>query len=336
MTYERRRRERVVALDGVSLEAGDAELVAVVGESGSGKSTLLRAVAGLARLDGGSVAIAGRDVTALPPGPRQVALVPQNLPLYPHLDVTANITFGEVARRTPRSERTAKVRRAVELLDLAHLLDRRPDSLSGGERQRVALARALVREPAAFLLDEPLSGLSGATRLALRAAVKRVQRETATTMLYVTHDPQEAMAIGDRVAVLVAGRIEQYGAPVELFARPATVAVARLVGPLPMNLLAGALAGRGVPTVGVRPERVRIVALGIGRLVAVVTGVELIGEQTLVRLSVVGAGGDVELLAVAAGTVSVGTEVGADWEPSDEHLFDVAGRRITATDPAVP
>jgi len=355
VSYRRRRAGPITALDGVTLEVGAGELVAVVGASGSGKSTLLRAVAGLVHLDSGSVTIGGRDVTGLAPGARTVALVPQELPLYPHLDVAANIAFGEAARRTPLAERAAKIDRAVAMLGLAHLLDRRPESLSGGERQRIALARALVRRPSVFLLDEPLSGLDGATRLQLRADIRRVQQETGTAMLYVTHDPQEAMAIGDRVAVLAAGHVEQCGPPAELFARPATVTVARLVGPLPMNLLlphassaaageaqASAPSGSGgrrqLPvesatasasssTVGVRPERVRLVASGAARRTGVVTGVELMGEHWLVRLSVGGA----ELLAVVVTPPQIGAVVGASWDAEDEHLFDGSGRRAAHT-----
>ncbi|MGH3647096.1 MAG: ABC transporter ATP-binding protein [Micromonosporaceae bacterium] len=328
-TFRPHRGERVLALDGVDLEVADGELLVVVGPSGSGKSTLLRAVAGLERLDAGTVSVAGRDVTGLPAGRRDVALVFQDYALFPHLNVADNIGFGERARGGTRAAVAAKVSAAADALELGKLLRRYPRELSGGERQRVALARVLVREPSAFLLDEPLANLDADLRLRTRAELRTVQRRLGVATLYVTHDQHEALALGDRVAVIHSGRVEQIGTPAEVYARPATGYVARLLGGLPMNLIPASLLGGGVaPVLGVRPERVRLVgaAAGIepeagaaGRLRGQVVAVEPGGEESVAHVSTDGAR---LLVRVSAGAApAVGDQVGLDWDGADSHWF---------------
>ena len=233
-------------------------ILVVLGPSGSGKSTLLRAVAGLERLDAGRITLRGRDVTDDPPGRRDVGMVFQDQALLPHLSVLENIAFGEVARGTPRPDARARAGEAAETVGVSGLLARWPGQLSGGEAQRVALARALVRRPAAFLLDEPLSALDPVLRVRLREELRDLQRATGTAVLHVTHDQQEALSLADRIAVLREGRVVQVGTPEELHRAPADVFVAEFVAALPFNLLAGAAVGAAAPTVGIRPERCRL------------------------------------------------------------------------------
>ena len=224
-------------LRGVDLTVGRGELLVVLGPSGAGKSTLLRVVAGLQPATAGRVVIAGRDVTRLRPGRRNVSMVFQSYALFPHLTVAENIAFGLIVRDTPTAVARERARQAAEAVGCGHLLDRRPGQLSGGERQRVALARALVREPDVFLLDEPLSNLDLELRVETRAELKALHERVGATMVHVTHDQTEAMVLGDRIAVLREGRIEQVGTPDEIWRRPATTFVARFVGSPAMNLL---------------------------------------------------------------------------------------------------
>ena len=312
--FRARRGARVVALDGVDLEVHDGELLVLVGPSGSGKSTLLRAVAGLETLDAGRVLVDGRDVSGVRPGARGVAMVFQEAALFPHLGVAANIGIGERARGADRRTVGERVREVAQVLDVAHLLERMPAELSGGERQRVALARVLVRSPRVCLLDEPLASVDAELRLRMRGEIRAVQRTLGVPMVHVTHDQVEAMAMADRVAVMDAGRVLQCDTPAEVWARPATTAVARVFGPLPMNLLP---AVDGV-VVGVRPERVR---LGAGTD-AVVRAVEPTGDEALVTVAQDGR----ELLArvPSAGAPSPGEPVEVTWRPEDEHRFDAA------------
>ncbi len=314
----------VVALDGIDLEAGDGELVVVVGPSGSGKSTLLRCVAGLEQPDSGRIEVGERDVTDLAPGDRDVAMVFQEYALYPHLDAAANIGFGLEARRTSAEVIRRRVDDAVELLGLHACLHRRPPQMSGGERQRVALARAIVREPTVFLMDEPLSNLDAELRTKTRAEIRSLQKRLATTMLYVTHDQVEAFTLGDRVAVLRDGRIEQVGSPRELYTRPANTFVARFIGTPAINLFSGSYVGRGDDsTVGVRPDRLRIVDVAEGRLAGRVTVVERLGSHSLVHVDV--GGTNVNALVEGWDGRSVGDEVGLIFMDSDAQLFGPDG-----------
>ncbi|WP_433003067.1 ABC transporter ATP-binding protein [Kribbella sp. CA-294648] len=312
---------RVVALDGVDLEAADGELLVIVGPSGSGKSTLLRAISGLETLDSGQVIIGGRDVTGVPAGRRDVAMVFQEAALFPHLSVAANIGIGERARGARRREVEARVVEVARSLDVEHLLRRMPGELSGGERQRVALARVMIRVPSVCLLDEPLASVDAELRLRMRGEIRAVQRSLGIPMVHVTHDQLEAMAMGDRVAVMDGGRVLQCDTPAALYARPATTAVARIVGPLPMNLLP---AVDGV-VVGVRPERVRLCGDPGGGRPGRVVAVEPAGEECLVRIQT-----DSELLArlPLSDVPQVGEQVSVVWRPEDEHHFDaLSGQR---------
>jgi multiple sugar transport system ATP-binding protein len=240
---------KVRAIDGVDLATERGEYLVLLGPSGCGKTTLLRTIAGLERPTTGQVWIDGFDVTGLPPRARRIAMVFQSYALYPHKSVHANIVFPLRAARVAQAEREQKARWAAELLDIVPLLDRKPRQLSGGERQRVALARALVREPAVFLLDEPLSNLDAKLRATARDELKRFQQEVGTTTIYVTHDQAEAMGLGDRIAVLSAGRVRQVGPPVEVYDDPADTFVATFIGSPPMNLVP-----RDGLLVGFRPE----------------------------------------------------------------------------------
>ena len=317
--FRTRRGAHVVALDGVDLEAKPGELLVVVGPSGSGKSTLLRAIAGLEGLDAGRVVIDERDVTGVPAGRRDVAMVFQEAALFPHLAVAANIGIGERARGTRRRDIGARVREVARVLDIEPLLTRMPGQLSGGERQRVALARAMIRSPKVCLLDEPLAAVDTELRLRMRGEIRAVQRSLGVPMVHVTHDQAEAMAMGDRVAVMAAGRVLQCDAPAELYARPATTVVARIFGPLPMNLLPAA----GGIVVGGRPERVTLAEDGEGRAGSVVAA-EPAGEECLVRVRPDDLPGELLVRLPWAGAPHAGERVTVTWRPADEHHFDAA------------
>jgi multiple sugar transport system ATP-binding protein len=241
------------AVDGVSLLCGDGEYLVLLGPSGCGKTTLLRMIAGLEQPTGGEILIGGKSVNALPPRARKIAMVFQSYALYPHKRVEQNISFPLEAQGMTKEERAERVKWAAGLLGIGHLLARKPRQLSGGERQRVALARALVREPQVFLLDEPLSNLDAKLRASARLELKQFQQRVGVSTIYVTHDQVEAMGLGDRIAVLNAGRLQQVGTPDEIYHEPANAFVATFVGSPPMNLLQ-----RDGKLVGFRPENIRI------------------------------------------------------------------------------
>jgi multiple sugar transport system ATP-binding protein len=232
----------VRAVIDLTLEAHDGEFLVLVGPSGCGKTTALRMVAGLEEITDGTVAIGGRIVNDLTPKERDVAMVFQNYALYPHMSVAENIAFGLLLRKTSKTVIEERVRWAANMLDLTPYLNRRPKELSGGQRQRVAMGRAIVRQPQAFLMDEPLSNLDAKLRVQMRADIAKLQRDLGTTTLYVTHDQVEAMTMGDRVAVMNAGVLQQVDTPQRLFDRPANLFVAGFVGTPPMNLLEARLA----------------------------------------------------------------------------------------------
>jgi len=227
----------VQVLHGIDLTVQDGEMIVIVGASGCGKSTLLRIVAGLERSTGGTVLIDDRDVTALEPAARDIAMVFQNYALYPHMRVFDNMAYGLRIRGLDREDIKRRVQEAADLLGLSELLDRRPRELSGGQRQRVAMGRAIVREPKLFLFDEPLSNLDAKLRVAMRAEIKRLQRRLGVTSLFVTHDQVEAMTLGDRLVVMHEGRAAQIASPMEIFERPADTYVAGFIGSPSMNFL---------------------------------------------------------------------------------------------------
>jgi multiple sugar transport system ATP-binding protein len=235
----------VRALDGLDLDVGDGEFVVLVGPSGCGKTTALRMVAGLESITDGTVTIGGRVVNDVSPRQRDVAMVFQNYALYPHLTVAQNIGFALTNKKTPKDERDRRVRSAAAALGLSGLLNRKPAQLSGGQRQRVAMGRAIVREPSVFLMDEPLSNLDAKLRVQMRSEVLRVHKAIGAATLYVTHDQVEAMTMGDRVAVLHEGVLQQYATPRELYDRPANLFVAEFIGSPEMNLYEASVSGSG-------------------------------------------------------------------------------------------
>jgi multiple sugar transport system ATP-binding protein len=232
----------VRAVDDVSLEVGPEELLVLVGPSGCGKTTLLRMIAGLEEIGAGSVSIGGRVVNGAAPAERDVAMVFQNYALYPHMTVRENLSFGLRMRKTAKDEIGRRVGEAADVLGLGELLGRLPKELSGGQRQRVALGRAIVRRPKAFLFDEPLSNLDAKLRVQMRAEIKRIHRMLRVPAVYVTHDQEEAMTLGDRIAVMKDGRVRQLGRPLEVYAKPADRFVAGFVGSPPMNFVEGRVA----------------------------------------------------------------------------------------------
>jgi len=226
----------VLVIENLNLEIRDREFMVLVGPSGCGKSTALRMIAGLEEISGGTISIADRVVNDLPPKDRDIAMVFQNYALYPHMTIRENLEFGLKMRKRPTEEIARLVSEAAEVLEIAALLDRKPRQLSGGQRQRVAVGRAIVRKPAVFLFDEPLSNLDAKLRVQMRAELKKLHRRLKTTTVYVTHDQTEAMTMGERIALMKEGRIQQVGAPLEIYERPANLFVANFIGTPPMNL----------------------------------------------------------------------------------------------------
>ncbi len=327
--YVRSRRRVVPALEGIDLEVKEGELLVVVGPSGSGKTTLLRCIAGLETPDEGTIEVGGRDVTKLLPGDRDVAMVFQEYALYPHLTVEANVSFGLKARKVSSTEVRRRVDQAAESLGLQDLLDRRPPELSGGERQRVALARAIVREPSAYLLDEPLSNLDAELRTKTRAEIRLLQKRLGTTTVYVTHDQVEAMTMGDRVVVLRGGQVQQIDTPAMLYDHPANAFVASFFGTPPMNLYPAQSGGgpSGASTVGVRPEHLRLVPPATGRLHGRTETVETIGSDAIVHLKV---DGRALLVKTSRADAPIdGQEVGVDFSDTDLYAFDENDNSVT-------
>jgi multiple sugar transport system ATP-binding protein len=228
---------KVPVIHGIDLEVRDGEFVVLVGPSGCGKSTLLRMIAGLESITGGEVAIGDRVVNDLPPRARDIAMVFQDYALYPHKSVYDNMAFGLRMRGSPQNEIAARVAEAADVLQIGHLLDRKPGQLSGGQRQRVAMGRAIVRRPQVFLFDEPLSNLDAQLRGEVRVEIKKLHQRFSTTIVYVTHDQVEAMTLADRIAVLRSGRLEQFATPDEIYNRPASLFVARFMGSPPMSVV---------------------------------------------------------------------------------------------------
>jgi len=307
----------VIALRELDLDIRDGEFLVLLGPSGCGKTTTLRSVAGLERQTSGDIYIGDTLVNDLPPGDRDIAMVFQFYALYPHLSAYDNIAFPLRAQRTPRAEVDTRVHMVAQVLRIEHLLRRRPKQLSGGEQQRVALGRAMVRRPRAFLMDEPLTNLDAALRADMRAELKHLQHELATTMVYVTHDQTEAMSLGQRIAVMNRGLLQQLGTPLEVYNRPATLFVAGFIGSPPMRLIDCRLENGGAPALvggsgalripidagllerirasdaedlvlGVRPEEVLIAGDQARDVEAIVAASEPLGDETIYDLQVDG------------------------------------------------
>ena len=341
----------VKVIDDVSLTVGAGEFVVFLGPSGSGKSTLLRMIAGLETIDAGRLLIGGTESQGLAPGQRNVAMVFQNYALYPHMTVRQNMAFGLKNIRLPGPEIEKRVTDAARILEMSALLDRRPAELSGGQRQRVAIGRAIVKEPAAFLFDEPLSNLDAALRVRTRVELAELHQRMRSTMIYVTHDQTEAMTMADRIVVLNDCRIEQIGTPMEVYTSPASRFVAAFIGSPGMNFLAAEVTGSGADRVatlgdgsrvrldvpvpgggsyelGIRPEAV-LVTEGEADTTGEATVVEHLGDRTLVyaRLR-----DGTPLIALDGGRSRVvpGDTVAVRFDTSQLHLFDSAGRAFHA------
>jgi multiple sugar transport system ATP-binding protein len=336
------------AVHDVSLHIDEGELLVLVGPSGSGKSTVLRLIAGLEAVTGGRIAIGQRDVTGIPPQQRDLAMVFQSYALYPHKSVRENLAFALEVRKLPTAEIERRVRTTAASLGIEALLDRRPAQLSGGQRQRVALGRAIVREPQAFLLDEPLSNLDPLLRTGTRAELALLHRRLGATMVYVTHDQEEAMTLATRMAVMNNGRLEQLGAPLEIFERPATTFVAQFVGTPAMNLWPGMVSREsGAPCVttanfaldlpasapaadgskivlGIRPHDVDITAPGSGDVEGDVELVEALGAWTTMHVRVGADSGLVRVAAVTGPPARPGDRIGLSIRRHRLRLFDAA------------
>src|ERR1035437_2835409 len=342
----------VLAVDDLDLDIRDGEFLVLVGPSGCGKTTALRCLAGLEDITSGQIVIGDRVVNDLPPKDRDIAMVFQSYALYPHMSLFDNMAFSIRMRKRPKAEVEAKVREAAQILGLENLLDRRPGALSGGQRQRVALGRAIVRDPAAFLMDEPLSNLDAKLRVQTRAGIARLHQRLGTTIVYVTHDQVEAMTMGDRIAVMREGVLQQVGTPKELYEAPTNHFVAGFIGSPAMNFLTGhvvtdgdttalALDGLSIPlsgraaamarsrsngsslTVGMRPEHFDAATPGMTGTVrgpAVVAVVDFLGKDELIHANVVG--NDVVALVPASRGVTVGDTVELAIADKLVHAFD--------------
>ena len=339
-------------LHGIDLEVGDGEMIVVVGASGCGKSTLLRIVAGLETPTSGAVQIDGRDVTALEPADRDIAMVFQNYALYPHMSVFDNMAYGLRIRRLPAAEIKRRVAEAAEMLEIGPLLDRKPRQLSGGQRQRVAMGRAIVREPKLFLFDEPLSNLDAKLRVQMRAEIRRLQRRLGVTSLFVTHDQVEAMTLGDRLVVMNKGRAAQVASPMEVWGVPADTFVAGFIGSPAMNFLRAELAigGAGArlvsgPTlpfadgpraghdgeplvIGIRPEHVLHQPGAADALPLSVELVEPLGSETVIhgRLP----GDEVVVARLPLPASAIGDVLPVGLPPEAWHVFGADGTRLPA------
>jgi multiple sugar transport system ATP-binding protein len=338
------------AVDALDLEIGDGEFLVLVGPSGCGKSTTLRMLAGLEPVDDGNILIGDRDVTDVPPKDRDIAMVFQSYALYPHMTVAENIGFHLKVKRVGKKQRRARVEEAARILDLYELLDRKPAKLSGGQRQRVAMGRAIVREPRVFLMDEPLSNLDAKLRVQTRTQIAALQRELGVTTVYVTHDQTEAMTMGDRVAVMNNGILQQCASPRDLFTNPVNEFVAGFIGSPAMNLLPATTEGTdavygtlhvpltpdqlealtsGAITVGVRPNDFEI--RSEGGLNTTVEFVEELGSEAF--LYCLADGTDKEIIARTDGlsTLQSGDKVSLVPRPAGLHLFDTrSGARLPA------
>jgi sn-glycerol 3-phosphate transport system ATP-binding protein len=323
-------RTAVQVLHGVNADIADHEFIVIVGPSGCGKSTLLRMVAGLEEISEGQISIGAKVVNDLEPAERDIAMVFQNYALYPHMSVFDNMAYGLKIAKVPVAEIKTRVDKAAKILELGHLLDRKPRALSGGQRQRVAMGRAIVRQPQVFLFDEPLSNLDAKLRVQTRLEIQKLHRELGITSLFVTHDQVEAMTLAQRMMVMNAGRMEQFGTPEEVYNRPATTFVASFMGSPPMNLLKSApnadFGGPPKAILGIRPEHLLVGATGWP---VVVETIEMLGAERLLYCKL---GGEA-LIVRTDESLSVAPELGATLHvaprPDRLHWFDVeSGQRL--------
>ena len=340
----------VEVLRDVNLDIKDGEFIVLVGPSGCGKSTLLRMVAGLEPITSGDFLIDGERMNDVRPRDRDIAMVFQSYALYPHMDVARNMGFSMEIRKAPTDQRKSKVEQAAETLGLSSLIDRLPKALSGGQRQRVAMGRAIIRDPRAFLFDEPLSNLDAALRVEMRLEIARLHQRLGATMIYVTHDQVEALTLADRIVVLNDGDIQQVGSPLELYERPANKFVAQFIGSPTMNVLpvagteAGVTIANGVTVAlphlsgthqavefGIRPEHVDVVEPGAGDLSAVADVVEHLGSDTNIYVNVEGLG---PLMVRKHGNIpaSSGDRLGLKMQTENAHLFAANGATLRAPD----
>jgi multiple sugar transport system ATP-binding protein len=341
------------AVPGIDLEINDGEFMVLVGPSGCGKSTTLRMLAGLEEVNDGQILIGDRDVTKLPPKDRDIAMVFQNYALYPHMTVADNMAFSLKMAKMKESERKERVAEAARILNLTEYLDRKPKALSGGQRQRVAMGRAIVRKPQVFCMDEPLSNLDAKMRVQTRTDIAKLQNDLGVTTVYVTHDQVEAMTMGDRVAVMKDGYLQQVDTPLNLYDRPVNLFVAGFIGSPQMNLIsatpvngqakigeylvpvdeAAAQKMKGDVVVGVRPEAWRVVGAEDGGLPVEVTVVEELGSDAFVygTSGVEGTPSNVIVRVSARDTVHKGDVVHVTTDPKNVHVFDAAsGERLSA------
>ena len=312
----------------LDLRIENGEFVVFVGPSGCGKSTLLRLIAGLEDVTDGEIRIDGTDATRLSPSKRGLAMVFQSYALYPHMSVRKNIAFPLKMAGMTQAQIDAKVEGAAKVLNLDSYLDRRPGQLSGGQRQRVAIGRAIVREPSAFLFDEPLSNLDAALRVGMRLEISELHKRLKTTMIYVTHDQVEAMTMADKIVVLQAGRIEQVGSPLELYRTPRNVFVAGFIGSPKMNLIGGAEAAKhGAETIGIRPEHLAITPEG-GDWTGTVGVSEHLGSDTFFHVTVPGFANPLTVRAGGEVSLHYGDTIHLTPDPAQLHRFDAQGLRI--------
>lgn len=341
----------VTVIHGVDIEIDSGEFLVLVGPSGCGKSTLLRMIAGLEDISGGELEIAGQIVNAVPPSERNIAMVFQDYALYPHMSVQENMAFGLKMRGTDQRDVERRVAAAAEILKIQPLLERRPAQLSGGQRQRVAMGRAIVREPAAFLFDEPLSNLDAALRVEMRLEIAKLHKRMRATTVYVTHDQVEAMTLADRIVVMNGGRIEQIGAPLDLYHQPASLFVARFIGSPTMNTLPAQIvqdaagirvvttSGRSIVrpgldlrpgdvVLGIRPGDLKPCAADVALFEGEISVVERLGSQTFLYVEIDG-GQMISVEISPEAQVCVGELICLSCEPQKIHLFDPeTGRRL--------
>ncbi len=320
----------VQILHGIDAEINDHEFIVIVGPSGCGKSTLLRMVAGLEEVTGGQICIGGKVVNDLEPSERDIAMVFQNYALYPHMSVFDNMAYGLKIAKVPVSEIKQRVDKAAGILELGHLLARKPRELSGGQRQRVAMGRAIVRQPQVFLFDEPLSNLDAKLRVQTRLEIQKLHRELGITSLFVTHDQVEAMTLAQRMMVMNAGRMEQFGTPEEVYHRPATTFVAGFIGSPPMNLLTSATGVKSAHILGIRPEHLDV---GTGGWQAVVESIEMLGAERLLYCRLGGLSGEQLVVRTEESVRSpaLGQTIGLVPRADRIHHFDATtGARVSA------